>query len=114
MRKLSRYFGELDLGLASESNVGPRLVEPDTIGAPWRPSARAFSADGKIQPDDAPQDALTPPVQQINEPSDQIPGNASTPFTLAIGGSQTGVVNVVGDDDWFRVDLVAGQSYVFT
>ena len=52
--------------------------------------------------------------QQVSEPNDVIPGNISTAFTLAIGGSETGVVNSVGDDDWFRVELVAGQSYVFT
>src|SRR5262249_41202857 len=51
---------------------------------------------------------------QISEPTDQIPGNTSTPYSLAIGGSQTGVVNYVGDHDWFSVSLVAGQSYVFT
>src|SRR5262249_53119182 len=45
---------------------------------------------------------------------DTIPGDVTTTFTLSIGGSQTGLSNAPGDDDWFRVDLVAGQSYVFT
>ncbi len=47
-------------------------------------------------------------------PADTIPGNTSTQFTLAIGGLQEGVVNAPGDSDWFRVELVGGQSYVFT
>jgi Ca2+-binding RTX toxin-like protein len=52
--------------------------------------------------------------QQINEPTDVIPEDTSTPYTLTIGGSETGVVNFVGDHDWFGVQLTAGQSYVFT
>jgi len=52
--------------------------------------------------------------QQVSEPSDVIPASTSTTFTLAIGDSQTGVINTVGDHDWFAVTLVAGQSYVFT
>ena len=47
-------------------------------------------------------------------PLDTIPGNGATPFTLTIGGSQEGVINTPGDDDWFRVELVEGESYVFT
>src|SRR5689334_18543555 len=52
--------------------------------------------------------------QQISEATDQIPGDRSTPYSLTIGGSQTGTINDVGDRDWFAVNLVAGQSYVFT
>ena len=52
--------------------------------------------------------------QAISEPSDQIPANTSTAFSIAIGESETGVINVTGDHDWFRVELVAGQSYAFT
>src|SRR5690348_9687444 len=62
---------------------------------------------------DAVQKTIDGP-QHISEPSDVIPGNSSSSFTLAVGGSETGVINSVGDHDWFRVDLVAGQSYVFT
>lgn len=46
--------------------------------------------------------------------TDSIAGATTTTATLAIGGAQTGIVNVAGDDDWYRVTLVAGQSYVFT
>ena len=53
-------------------------------------------------------------VQQVVEASDVIPNNTGTPYTLTIGGSETGVVNFAGDRDWFHVDLVAGQSYAFT
>ena len=51
---------------------------------------------------------------QVNEPNDVIPGTTLSTYTLTLGQSETGVVNTVGDDDWFRVELVAGQSYVFT
>ncbi|MCZ8142096.1 MAG: M10 family metallopeptidase C-terminal domain-containing protein [Acetobacteraceae bacterium] len=42
---------------------------------------------------------------------DTVPGNSSTPVTLAIGASLNGAVNTAGDRDWFAVDLVAGQRY---
>ncbi len=46
--------------------------------------------------------------------TDSIAGNSNTTATLAIGGARTGIVNTVGDDDWYCITLVAGQSYVFT
>ncbi len=45
---------------------------------------------------------------------DTIAGNSGTSASVAVGGSATGIINTAGDDDWFQVDLVAGQSYVFT
>ncbi len=57
---------------------------------------------------------VNPGPQQILENNDVIPGNTTSTYTLAIGGSETGVINSVGDHDWFKVSLVAGQSYVFT
>ena len=43
-----------------------------------------------------------------------IPGNSSTTATIAVGGSFNGTLEVAGDRDWIRVELVAGQSYQFT
>ncbi|MFZ2028941.1 MAG: M10 family metallopeptidase C-terminal domain-containing protein, partial [Vitreimonas sp.] len=57
---------------------------------------------------------VQPPVQYVVENTDVIPETTDTSYTLAIGGTETGVVNFVGDHDWFAVNLVAGQSYVFT
>ena len=39
-----------------------------------------------------------------------IPGDASTTASLAVGGSVTGSVEVVDDHDWYRITLTAGQS----
>ena len=33
--------------------------------------------------------------------------------TVAVGGSRAGVVNSAADQDWFGINLVAGQSYIF-
>ncbi len=33
--------------------------------------------------------------------------------TIAVGGSATGTIEVGADRDWFRITLVAGQSYIF-
>ena len=46
-------------------------------------------------------------------PVDEIPPVSSgVPITL--GGSRTGLVNTPGDADGYAINLVAGQSYVFT
>src|SRR5688572_12725989 len=58
--------------------------------------------------------ALATPVQELTGAGDTVPGDASTTVSLAIGSSISGFVNAPGDDDWFRVELVAGQSYAFT
>ena len=42
-----------------------------------------------------------------------IPGDTSTTATVAVNGSATGTLEVLGDQDWFKVDLVAGQRYTF-
>ena len=39
-----------------------------------------------------------------------IPGDLSTGATIAVGGSVTDELEVVGDTDWFRIDLAAGDS----
>ncbi len=38
----------------------------------------------------------------------------NTHHTLAIGSSFQSTIDASGDQDWFKVDLIAGQSYVFT
>ncbi len=43
-----------------------------------------------------------------------IPSDPGATTVLAIGGSQTGVVDFLLDHDLYRVSLVAGQHYVFT
>jgi hypothetical protein len=42
------------------------------------------------------------------------PASTLTPGTLTIGSTDYGIVANVGDEDWFRVSLTAGQSYRFT
>jgi hypothetical protein len=44
---------------------------------------------------------------------DAIAGSTSTTSTLSIDGSARGFVNTSGDQDWYRVNLVAGQQYTF-
>lgn len=43
-----------------------------------------------------------------------IPGNASTTVSITVGGSVTDAIEVYGDSDWVRADLIAGQQIVFT
>jgi serralysin len=40
-----------------------------------------------------------------------VPGDTSTSFSIALGSSIDGVLEVDGDHDWYSVDLVAGTRY---
>jgi serralysin len=43
---------------------------------------------------------------------DTVPGSTSTGFSISAGGSASGFVNTAGDQDWYRITLTAGQTYV--
>ncbi|MEZ5962062.1 MAG: M10 family metallopeptidase C-terminal domain-containing protein, partial [Hyphomonadaceae bacterium] len=63
------------------------------------------------------EDARTDvPVVEADETSgvDSVGNTTGTAVALAIGSSTNGWVNTAGDDDWYAVTLVAGQSYTFT
>ena len=45
--------------------------------------------------------------------SDTVAGSTSTSSTLSAGSSVRGFVNSSTDQDWYRVDLVAGHQYTF-
>jgi serralysin len=38
-----------------------------------------------------------------------IPGNQTTSASIGVGGTITGSLEVVGDHDWYRIQLTAGQ-----
>ena len=46
-------------------------------------------------------------------PRDDYSADATTTGALAVGGSQTGVVNAIDDRDWFRITMLAGLTYRF-
>jgi hypothetical protein len=46
-------------------------------------------------------------------PSDDFSDNTSTTGSITVGGSRSGVVNIDGDRDWFRIALIGGQTYRF-
>ena len=43
-----------------------------------------------------------------------IPGNSSTTAVVTVGSATTGSLETVGDHDWFRITLSAGQSITVT
>ncbi len=45
--------------------------------------------------------------------ADSVPGNMSSTAGVAVGGTVTGTIETPGDHDWYRVSLIAGQSYSF-
>jgi hypothetical protein len=45
--------------------------------------------------------------------SDDYSGNSSTSGSVIVGGSVTGNIEIVGDEDWFKVALQAGSTYLF-
>ena len=42
--------------------------------------------------------------------ADTIPGDSSTSATISVGGTVSGNLDFVGDHDWFKVTLTAGQA----
>jgi len=44
---------------------------------------------------------------------DTIPGSTASGFSVPMGGSNSGFINSGADQDWFRVNLVNGQQYIF-
>jgi subtilisin-like proprotein convertase family protein len=44
---------------------------------------------------------------------DDFSGSAATTGRVSVGGNVNGTLDFAGDRDWFGIDLVAGQSYVF-
>ena len=43
-----------------------------------------------------------------------IPGNSTTTATISVGGTVSGTLETLGDHDWFRIQLTAGQSITIT
>ena len=62
--------------------------------------------------DDTIASDVDPQVMRFIGP-DSIPENTSTPYTVAVGGSVSGVINNTSDEDWYEVQLVSGQTYEF-
>jgi len=46
--------------------------------------------------------------------SDDYAGSNATTETLTPGGSKTGTIEIIGDSDWFAINLVSGQRYTFS
>ena len=63
----------------------------------WKPMAAASA------PDPAPREAVV-----------DIPGDASTSFSIAVGAPLDGVLEAKTDHDWYAVQLVAGTRYRIT
>lgn len=45
---------------------------------------------------------------------DVVPGDTSSLVTLTLGTYTAGEIDTLGDHDWYRVTLVAGQTYTFS
>jgi serralysin len=56
--------------------------------------------------------AATGTASRVTETTDAA-ANTTTTYSLAIGKTAQGQVGSTGDHDWFKVNLVAGQTYTF-
>ena len=75
---------------------------------PTAPFTDRDTSDGKLYPDFSVIDEASGPG------GDTVPGDATSTAFLPITSFTTGFVNTPGDQDWYRVVLVAGQTYTFT
>ncbi len=56
------------------------------------------------------------PAQQSGGPSfasDAVPGDTTSTVTVPFGAPIDGAIDILGDHDWYRVTLTAGQTYTF-
>lgn len=49
----------------------------------------------------------------VSPSSCEVPGNASTGYSLAVGSYLTSSIDYAGDTDWFAISLTAGRTYTF-
>src|SRR3990172_7219040 len=45
--------------------------------------------------------------------ADTVLGDSSSGSVVLVGGSVTGTIDFTGDQDWYRVSLIAGRQYRF-
>jgi serralysin len=100
-RNLQQRFTSLDQRLASVSKA------PGDAGSQF--DYRVLSADG-FDTSFSGTAAAFPLV--LPEAAD-IAGNDTTTTSIAIGGTVQSSIEVSGDHDWIRVELVAGETYQF-
>ncbi|WP_417492658.1 M10 family metallopeptidase C-terminal domain-containing protein [Maricaulis sp.] len=58
--------------------------------------------------------SLAVTVTNVVEAVEDVPGDPSTQVEIALGETYTGELEVVGDRDWIRVELTAGQRYAIS
>jgi VCBS repeat-containing protein len=90
-------------------NSAPDFEAPADSGGDNDYDFTVTASDGVNSTDQA----VTVSVTDVNESTD-VPGDQSTPITLALGDTYVGELEVLGDTDWVRVELVAGQRYGFS
>lgn len=56
-------------------------------------------------------DSYASPVPQVDDFADSLTDTLAVFGSVAVNGSSTGALEVAGDHDWFRVQLVAGVTY---
>ena len=86
------------VGLASEGTFATSFAEVKLLTGLFLPTIQAANSE----------QAGTPPP-----PADDYAASTSTTGTVSVGGSKTGNIEAAGDTDWFKITLVAGQTYRF-
>jgi hypothetical protein len=79
-------------------------------GGPECSEAGSEPADGSSGKGALPPDSTAAPEAPG---TDGVGGTTSTTGTMAFDTAVRGFINTVGDQDWYRVTLVAGQTYTF-
>lgn len=97
------------------------LADPDFGGAPSvlpiredeAPKADVFASGCQCAECCAARDSDSAPPLHDNAP-DLVPATTATTFSVAVGSSVDVSIDTLGDHDWYRVNLTAGQTYIFT
>jgi serralysin len=95
---LKRSFDIFDSNLGS----GLFLDEVDTSHRESCACAECLGGGDKIEGSGVPQ------------AEDTVPGDATSTATATVGGYISGSIDSATDSDWYRITLVAGQTYTFS
>ena len=94
----SRIVDGFGGGALLDSSIGTGLVQHAEVSSCMCEACAKARLDDDLVPVEVAEDA---------------PGNTSSTDAVVFGGSVAGAIDSGGDQDWYRVNLTAGQTYTF-
>ena len=100
--------------LADDANIAGATSSTYTLTASEQGKTikvRVTFIDGADNEETLTSVATTAVAASPDSSNDDLPGDSSTTSEVTVGGTATGEINSEGDIDWFRVSLLASETY---